>query len=46
LYKLFGLAFSAFVMAMMDTVLFRQTGGGILPGLVLNVLFSMAGILR
>ena len=45
LYELFGLAFYAFVMAMMNTMLFRQ-GGGILPGLVLNVLFSVAGVLR
>ncbi len=45
LYELFGLVFYAFVMAMMNT-LFLWQGKGILPGVVLNVLFSMAVILR
>jgi hypothetical protein len=42
---LFGPAFYAFVMAMLNAALYRQLGG-ILPGLIVNVLFSMAGILR
>jgi membrane protease YdiL (CAAX protease family) len=45
LYELFGLAFYVFVMAMMNTMFLWQ-GKGILPGVVLNVLFSMAVILR
>lgn len=45
LQELFGSIFYAFVMAMLSAVLFRRLGG-ILPGLILNVLFSMAGILR
>lgn len=42
---LFGPAFYAFVMAMLNAALYRQLGG-ILPGLIVNVLFSVAGILR
>lgn len=45
LHNLFGPVFYAFVMAILNALLFQQWGG-ILPGLVLNVLFSMAGILR
>ena len=45
LYELFGPAFYVFVMAVLNAVFFRQWGG-ILPGLILNVLFSMAGVLR
>jgi len=45
LYELLGLAFYVFVMAMINTM-FRWQGRGILPGVVLNVLFSMASMLR
>ena len=45
LHELLGLAFYIFVMAVLNATLFRQLGG-ILPGLILNVLVSMAGILR
>lgn len=45
LYELFGYIFYAFVMAMMNAILYRRWGG-ILPGLILNVLFSMGLILR
>ncbi|MFZ5916728.1 MAG: type II CAAX prenyl endopeptidase Rce1 family protein [Chloroflexota bacterium] len=44
-FGLVGPVFYAFVMAVLNAMLFRQVGG-ILPGLILNVLFSMAGILR
>ncbi len=44
-YELFGSAFYAFVMAMINAILYRRWGG-ILPGLVLNVLFSMGLLLR
>jgi len=45
LYELLGPAFYAFVMAMLNAILLRRLGG-ILPGLILNVLFSMASVLR
>ena len=45
LHNLFGPIFYALVMAVLNTVLFRQFGG-IIPGLVLNILFSIASILR
>jgi hypothetical protein len=41
---LLGFAFFVFVMA--KGPCYFGSGGGVLPGLVLNVLFSMAGILR
>jgi hypothetical protein len=45
LYELFGLVFYTFVMAMINTTFLWQ-GKGILPGVVVNVLFSMAVMLR
>jgi membrane protease YdiL (CAAX protease family) len=45
LYELLGCVFYVFVMAMMNAILYRRWGG-ILAGLILNVLFSMGLILR
>lgn len=45
LYELLGYVFYVFVMAMMNAILYRRWGG-ILPGLILNVLFSMGLMLR
>jgi membrane protease YdiL (CAAX protease family) len=44
-HELFGYIFYVFVMAMVNATLYRRWGG-ILPGLVLNVLFSMGLMLR
>lgn len=44
-YEMIGSVFYVFAMAMVNALLYRRWGG-ILSGLVLNVLFSMGGILR